>query len=465
MWGFLDKIVYINLAHRTDRRALMEKEVLPTFPADKVSRFEAVKHEHGIIGCVMSHIAVLEDAMKSGCKNILMLEDDARWTTDASTYSNAMTMIETLVDANRYDVISLGCTSAEYEYASLRLKHGYTTSSYLVNGPYIPTLLANFKEGLTYLLETNPGSVYNYEYAIDGYWMRVMKPDRWYMPVPPPITQRPDYSDIVREIRDLTWSMILKMPPSLCPDLYAGLGNQLFQLAAANHIARRENRVLWFDTLENKSTHSSVSYLSTIFRDWKYLYRHAFCEPIWVGENNMSYQKNWENLAWKDHVKLTGYFQDWQYIDPDFVKRLHFDTACLARYPGIESTVFLHVRGGDYVGNALHHVDLSQYYPRAIALFPQNTKFTIFTNDVEYAQSQPWLKNISYSMVENESELDSLFLMSQCAGGICANSTFSWWGAYLNPTRTLTLPSVWFAQEEGYVTTGLYFPGSTTVPV
>jgi len=465
MWGFIDKIVYINLAHRTDRRDLMEKEVLSTFPADKVARFEAVKHVRGNIGCSMSHIAVLEDALRSGCKNILVLEDDARWTTDAPTYSNALTMIETLVDANKYDVISFGCTSAEYETTSLRLKHGYTTSSYLVNGPYIPTLLANFKEGLTHLLETNPGSVYNYEYAIDGYWMRVMKPDRWYMPVPPPISQRPDYSDIALEVRDLTIATLSKIPPSLCIDLHGGLGNQLFQLAAANHIVTKHNRVLWFDDLQNKSTHSSVSYMSTIFRDWKYLYRHAFCEPLWVGEDNLSYQKNWENLAWKDHVKLTGYFQDWQYIDSDFVKRLHFDRACLARYPDIESTVFIHVRGGDYVGNVLHDVDLTQYYPRAIALFPENTKFMIFTNDLEYAQSQPWLKNISYSIISNESELDSLFLMSQCAGGICANSTFSWWGAYLNPTRKITLPDTWFAKNEGNVTTGLYFPGSTTVPV
>jgi glycosyl transferase, family 25 len=465
MWEFIDKIVYINLAHRKDRRALMEKNVLPTFPADKITRFDAIKNTRGDIGCSMSHIAVLEDALNSGCKNILVLEDDVQWTTDASTYSNALTMIETLVDSGNYDVISLGCISVEYETTSLRLKMGHTTSSYLVNAPYIPTLLANFKEGLTRLLGTETDSDHNYEYTIDSYWMRIMKPDRWYMPVPPPITQRPDYSDIANTNVDRTLTIILKMPPSLCPDLHAGLGNQLFQLAAANHIAKKHNRVLWFDDLQNRSTHSSTSYMSTIFRDWKYLYRHAFCEPTWVGETNMAYETNWERLAWKDHVKLTGYFQDWQYIDADFVKRLHFDTECLSRYPDIKSTVFIHVRGGDYVGNSLHHVDLTEYYPRAIALFPPETKFTIFTNDVEYTKSQPWLKNISYSIVDNESELDSLFLMTQCAGGICANSTFSWWGAYLNPTRQLTLPSAWFTKYEGYVTTGLYFPGSTTVPV
>ena len=459
MWGFLDKIVYINLSQRTDRRALMEKEVLPTFPADKISRFDAIKHTRGDIGCSMSHIAVLEDALTSGCKNILVLEDDLKWTTDASTYSNGLTMIETLVDANKYDVISFGCTLPEYDNVSLRLKKGYTTSSYLVNGPYIPTLLANFKEGLNRLMENSSP-----EYALDQYWWRLMT-DRWYMPVPPLLYQRPNHSDIMGRQKDGTWSMILKMPKSLCGNLHGGLGNQLFQLAAANHVAKKHNRVLWFDDLQNKSTHSSISYMSTIFRDWKYLYRHAFCEPEWVGGLELPYKSNWDELASTDHAKLYGYFQDWQYVDPDFVKRLHFDTACLARYPDIESTVFLHVRGGDYIGNVLHHVDLTQYYSRAIALFPENTKFTLFTNDVEYTKSQPWLQHISYSIVDNESELDSLFLMTQCAGGICANSTFSWWGAYLNPTRTLTLPSAWFAKDEGYAATGLYFPGSTTVPV
>lgn len=459
MWGFLDKIVYINLSQRTDRRALMEKEVLPTFPAEKITRFDAIKHTRGDIGCSMSHIAVLEDALTSGCKNILVLEDDLKWTTDASTYSNGLTMIETLVDANKYDVISFGCTLPQYDNVSLRLKKGYTTSSYLVNGPYIPTLLSNFKEGLNRLMENSSP-----EYALDQYWWRLMT-DRWYMPVPPLLYQRPNHSDIMGRQKDGTWSMILKMPKSLCGNLHGGLGNQLFQLAAANHVAKKHNRVLWFDDLQNKSTHSSISYMSTIFRDWKYLYRHAFCEPEWVGGLELPYKSNWDELASTDHAKLYGYFQDWQYVDPDFVKRLHFDTACLARYPDIESTVFLHVRGGDYVGNVLHHVDLTQYYSRAIALFPENTKFTLFTNDVEYTKSQPWLQHISYSIVDNESELDSLFLMTQCAGGICANSTFSWWGAYLNPTRTLTLPSAWFAKDEGYAATGLYFPGSTTVPV
>jgi hypothetical protein len=59
----------------------------------------------------------------------------------------------------------------------------------------------------------------------------------------------------------------------------------------------------------------------------------------------------------------------------------------------------------------------------------------------------------------------SLALMASCTeGGICANSTFSWWGAYLNPKRTLILPNKWFNSTSFY-SQGYYFPGVQICPV
>jgi len=67
------------------------------------------------------------------------------------------------------------------------------------------------------------------------------------------------------------------------------------------------------------------------------------------------------------------------------------------------------------------------------------------------------LNSISYSFVF-ESEVDSLYLMSQCgAGGICANSSYSWWGAYLNPNRMIVMPSKWYTDSR--YSDGYYFNG------
>jgi len=50
-------------------------------------------------------------------------------------------------------------------------------------------------------------------------------------------------------------------------------------------------------------------------------------------------------------------------------------------------------------------------------------------------------------------------MMSKCSkGGICANSSFSWWGAFLNPNRTIIMPSRWFNSSDMWIE-GYYFPG------
>jgi hypothetical protein len=71
------------------------------------------------------------------------------------------------------------------------------------------------------------------------------------------------------------------------------------------------------------------------------------------------------------------------------------------------------------------------------------------------------LKDIDYEFVD-ASELESLVLMSECKAGICANSSFSWWGAYLNPNRLICMPSKWF-NNSGINTQGYYFPGVSIV--
>lgn len=93
--------------------------------------------------------------------------------------------------------------------------------------------------------------------------------------------------------------------------------------------------------------------------------------------------------------------------------------------------VAIHVRRGDYVNNPFY-VDLveSGYYERAMDEFP-DASFLVFSDDIEWCKQQEVFKNCDFS--ENHSEVDDLNLMASCVGHIIANSSFSWWAAYLSP--------------------------------
>jgi hypothetical protein len=105
------------------------------------------------------------------------------------------------------------------------------------------------------------------------------------------------------------------------------------------------------------------------------------------------------------------------------------------------------------------------YYERAVRQFPAGTHFSVLTNDISYAKTIPVLQRISHTFVEEPDEVRALWTLARCRdGGICANSTFSWWGAYLNPDRTIVLPSKWF-NDPSMPIEGYFFPRSLTVPV
>lgn len=241
------------------------------------------------------------------------------------------------------------------------------------------------------------------------------------------------------------------MEKFLTVDLVGGIGNQLFQLAVADHVSKIKNYTFYLRHLNSPYTgHSNLKYFESVFSNWRVFLKEDILPGTIFQEH--SYEYNIENIR-GENIELHGYFQNYKYIEEDFCSKLIFDTKILSKYPNIGNTVFLHIRGGDYINNWVHDVELdTNYYKKAIKKFPEGTHFSIFTNDIEYAKSKSFLNNISHSFV-NENELDSLFLMSQCSGGICANSTFSWWGAFLNRDRKLTFPSKFMKipyYHEGY---------------
>lgn len=117
--------------------------------------------------------------------------------------------------------------------------------------------------------------------------------------------------------------------------------------------------------------------------------------------------------------------------------------------------VGLHVRRGDYVNNPFY-VDLTKtdYYDRAFQEF-KDEKFLVFYRDRQGTrdlQDREWVRNwlkekgiTHYQFQQGETEVDDLNAMAGCKGLIGANSSFSWWGAFLMPGRKIVMPKSYYA--------------------
>ncbi len=102
--------------------------------------------------------------------------------------------------------------------------------------------------------------------------------------------------------------------------------------------------------------------------------------------------------------------------------------------------IAVHVRRGDYVGHKFY-VDLmeTRYYEKAMSLFPYSD-FLIFSDDIEWCKQQGIFFGCEFS--EGNDEIEDMNLMACCKGHIIANSSFSWWGAYISPcSEKIVAPS------------------------
>lgn len=124
--------------------------------------------------------------------------------------------------------------------------------------------------------------------------------------------------------------------------------------------------------------------------------------------------------------------------------------------------VSIHVRLTDYVGNSFYvdlghhkHEDMSDnYYVKAMAMFP-NEKFTVFSDDIEKAKTMPMFKGEQFEFSEGKTAEEDMNYMANHKHNIIANSSFSWWAAYLNPNpdKIVIAPKQWFSDlaHEQYI--------------
>ena len=160
-----------------------------------------------------------------------------------------------------------------------------------------------------------------------------------------------------------------------------------------------------------------------------------------------------------DHVDLRGYFQTEKYfkhIENDIRKDFSFKdeilNPCKEMIESVENPIALHVRRGDYIKNAENHFNLpSVYYEAALSKFDANRNVIVFSDDPVWCHDEGTFVDDRFIISENEDNRVDLCLMSLCDDFIIANSSYSWWGAWLstNKDKTVIAPAQWFGKT-GY---------------
>lgn len=175
-----------------------------------------------------------------------------------------------------------------------------------------------------------------------------------------------------------------------------------------------------------------------------------------------------------DNINLHDYFTTEKYfsnvkdiIRKDYTFKEDILEPCKEVIDELEDPIFIHIRRGDYAVNPnAHPICPLSYYEEALKHFKKECPVLVFSDDIDWCSEQKFFKDDRFMLSEYKElypqTADTLFgkqntlipyydlcMMSLCTGGIIANSTMSWWGAWLiqNPTQPIVYPSVWFGDQ------------------
>ena len=279
-----------------------------------------------------------------------------------------------------------------------------------------------------------------------------------------------------------------------------GLGNQMFQYAFGRKLSlvKRTNfkldirsynndksaRKFMLDIFKTKIDIASVSEIEKIKR-W---HLSAYIrKPYTLVQKLLPYYKR--NIIKekcftcfdKNYIKfpanciLIGYWQSYKYFESirdillkEFKPQTELDDKNKKVLEKIHNnnSISIHIRRGDYINNPIYSkfyraLD-KEYYLEAIKIIKsriRNPKFFIFGDEIEWFKENIQLENATYIDFNQDKPFNDLFLMNNCKHNIMANSTFSWWGAWLNNnnSKIVITPEHWFKGEfaQTYKTTDL----------
>jgi hypothetical protein len=265
--------------------------------------------------------------------------------------------------------------------------------------------------------------------------------------------------------------------------LSGGLGNQMFQYAAAKSLSSKLSVSLGLDIRELVNGKTTNEFTFRKFQLNKFAINCEFVPSITSLLNRLvfKYSKKFKKynessfgfdssfFSLNGNIYLIGYWQSDRYFKDirkdlleDFKLRQNLDKYNKSIEEKIQSSnsVSVHIRRGDYISNhsasLVHGLCSIEYYLKAIKyllFLNSDIKLFIFSDDIDWAKNNLKNLNLEIEYVEGnfgDESYKDLYLMSQCNHNIIANSTFSWWSAWLNQNenKIVIAPKKWFNSNE-----------------
>lgn len=270
-----------------------------------------------------------------------------------------------------------------------------------------------------------------------------------------------------------------------CQDLGRNgrLGNQMFQFASTLGIASKAEQEVFFEDipetvgyLANGKVFNQKIELKEVFPKTAPFFQTPPQPTHWEGwqyQEEPSFMFSDEMFKLKGDIRIRGYFQSEKYFEhiKETIRNLfefsdEIKKSVLEDIPQKNQGEYwtaIHVRGEDYKNLSQFHPPCSMdYYSEAIGYLPQDKphRFLIFSDDMSYAQTF-FDESENVHFIAHSSPYEDLFHMTLCDHFIIANSSFSWWGAWLskNDEKVVVAPRNWFGEgfsKETHDTRDLY---------
>lgn len=242
------------------------------------------------------------------------------------------------------------------------------------------------------------------------------------------------------------------------------LGNQMFQYAAVKGISRNIGTTFMIPNHSNVVQDGLGNKLRIELFDCFKIKPDAIGildTEHYLQEQKFEFDEDLFNFKFEGNLSLVGYFQTEKYfqhiadeIREDFSFLDDIVSDCEEYLEFFDNPIALHIRRGDYLINSKNHHNLSMdYYKEALSEFEDDRQVIIFSDDPSWCKEQELFSSDRFLVSEGTGPYHDLYLMSKCSDFIIANSTFSWWAAWLANSKKVVAPSKWFGPNNSHKNT------------